>query len=388
MNAFVYVQVILFAVCLLAILYACSWRKFAISYVNRRFCTIIILTICILCDDLFAWLMDGQPASYVNGLLVFLNQIYFILTGFISYFWFVYTYDVLHEDDGVVFFHKHMFAILVSIPLAVFLVLLAIRPDVIFTIDQGNSYHRGRWFLIQTVVGFGYMLSTSVMALMRMMKEVQPEKRKTCLSLAGFIVFPLLGGVLQLAMYGTVFIWPFVSASLLMVYVTLHHNMASLDRLTGLNNRSRFDTYLQTLCDKFRTGRKLCLIMIDVDDFKIINDQYGHVVGDDTLRCLADILKRTFRNMDSFLARYGGDEFAIVLGCRREDEVRQAIRSLQNAVDDVNRRKKLPSVLSISVGYAISEPMNILTKGCLLADADREMYAQKKRKKLSSAELR
>ncbi|MDY4609314.1 MAG: GGDEF domain-containing protein [Sphaerochaetaceae bacterium] len=381
MNALVYVQVILFAVCLLAALYVCSWRKLAISHVNRRFCTIIILTICILCDDLFAWLFEGRPGSYVNGLLVFLNQIYFILTELISYFWFSYTHDVLYEDDGVEFFHKRKFAILVSIPLVVFLALLAIKPDLIFIIDQNNSYRRGRWFLIQTVVGFGYILSASVMALVRMMKEVQPEKRKTCLSLAGFIAFPLLGGVLQLSMYGTVFIWPFASASLLMVYITLHHNMVSLDRLTGLNNRSRFDNYLQARCDKPRPGRKLCLIMLDVDDFKMINDQYGHVVGDDALRCLADILKRTFHNTDSFLARYGGDEFAVVLGCRREDEARQAICSLQNAVDDVNRRKKLPSVLSVSMGYAISEPMNILTKECLLADADMEMYSQKKRKK-------
>lgn len=388
MNILVYVQATLFAISMLVALYLNSRRRLSISHVHRRFGTITHLIICILLTDLASWLLNGSPASYAKGLLVFLNQVYFILTEFISYFWFVYTYDLLYEDEGNEFFHMRWLAIIVSIPLILFLAFLAINPDAVFIIDQDNVYHRGPWFMLQSVVGFGYMLLASILALCRLRKEVRPEKRRACLNLAGFVVLPLIGGVLQLYLYGSVFTWMFASASLLLVYINLHHDVMSLDRLTGLNDRSRFDNYLRMRCDKPRAGWKLCLVMLDVDDFKLINDRYGHVVGDNALRCIADILKRTFRNMDSFLARYGGDEFAVVLSCRKEDDVKSAIRLLENAIADMNHKKKLPSALSISAGYAISEPSCFLTNERLLADADMAMYRQKNLKKASEVDDR
>ncbi len=89
--------------------------------------------------------------------------------------------------------------------------------------------------------------------------------------------------------------------------------LATVDGLTGLHNRRRFDTKLQEEFQLLRrTGRGFSLILIDVDHFKAINDEHGHQKGDEVLRQLAHLLTRCMRNTD-FVARYGGEEFAVLL---------------------------------------------------------------------------
>ncbi len=89
---------------------------------------------------------------------------------------------------------------------------------------------------------------------------------------------------------------------------------AATDVLTGLANRRRFDEALATECQRLsRTRATLALIMIDVDHFKLFNDKYGHVGGDDCLRALADALRASMSRAPDLAARYGGEEFACIL---------------------------------------------------------------------------
>ena len=85
-----------------------------------------------------------------------------------------------------------------------------------------------------------------------------------------------------------------------------------VDQLTGLYNRRYIDTILDQQYGLFkRHFQRFGLVMIDVDKFKSINDQFGHLAGDEALKFVASVLQRTMRSMD-FLARFGGDEFVIV----------------------------------------------------------------------------
>jgi diguanylate cyclase (GGDEF)-like protein len=86
------------------------------------------------------------------------------------------------------------------------------------------------------------------------------------------------------------------------------------DSLTGLKNRRAFDERLEiALSVARRTGRPFTVVLMDVDHFKTINDEYGHSAGDDVLRELARLLGRSLR-LEDFAARYGGEEFVILLG--------------------------------------------------------------------------
>lgn len=88
---------------------------------------------------------------------------------------------------------------------------------------------------------------------------------------------------------------------------------ATLDALTGLNNRRQFETRLkQEVATATRQNTDLCAIMLDVDHFKKVNDTYGHAVGDTVLKAVARIIKKEIREYD-IPARYGGEEFVVIL---------------------------------------------------------------------------
>ena len=90
--------------------------------------------------------------------------------------------------------------------------------------------------------------------------------------------------------------------------------LATTDGLTGLANRRRFDEVLaMEHARHVRSGAKLALIMLDIDHFKLFNDTYGHVRGDDCLRAVAKVLKTTLHRATDLAARYGGEEFACIL---------------------------------------------------------------------------
>lgn len=86
------------------------------------------------------------------------------------------------------------------------------------------------------------------------------------------------------------------------------------DPLTGLANRKAFDEYITRSIELHSLlGQPACVMMIDVDHFKLVNDTLGHPVGDAVLRQIADLLSRTFLRRVDFVCRYGGDEFAVIL---------------------------------------------------------------------------
>ena len=145
---------------------------------------------------------------------------------------------------------------------------------------------------------------------------------------------------------------------------------ASHDDLTGLLNRAGYEVILSSL-----DTERVCLVLIDADDFKNINDCYGHETGDRILVKIADSLKRNFRKTDS-ICRMGGDEFVVIMP-RGDNDLHLMISA---AVDEVNRelsdvRDGLPPI-SISVGIADgSQTSNRVT---LFEYADRAMYECKR----------
>jgi diguanylate cyclase (GGDEF)-like protein len=85
------------------------------------------------------------------------------------------------------------------------------------------------------------------------------------------------------------------------------------DGLTGLHNRAYFREGFEGLLSQARSGRRLSLLMIDLDHFKQINDRYGHLVGDECLRWAAGVIGQTLRQHNALLARFGGEEFVVAL---------------------------------------------------------------------------
>jgi len=152
--------------------------------------------------------------------------------------------------------------------------------------------------------------------------------------------------------------------------------LSTIDSLTGLYNRTYFFSALEReIARGDRSGRAFCLVMLDLDDLKAVNDRFGHIAGDQVLRAVSDIVRSGVRKID-VAARYGGDEFVALLpetdptgGWVLAEKVRLMVAE-----------QGLPGVdpgPTVSVGV-VSYPADGRSADALLVSADRAMYASKR----------
>jgi PleD family two-component response regulator len=169
-------------------------------------------------------------------------------------------------------------------------------------------------------------------------------------------------------------------------------HLATVDDLTGVANRRHFfELAARELARARRHGRGLAAMMIDIDNFKRVNDRHGHQVGDDVIRTVARRLDRFARSYD-VLGRYGGEEFALLLwtddpgpngepspdqDTTADPEPRQAAERLRASIGDVPIPVRTGSLtVTVSIGVAMLEPGDEVI-GDLLARADRRLYEAK-----------
>jgi diguanylate cyclase (GGDEF)-like protein/PAS domain S-box-containing protein len=157
--------------------------------------------------------------------------------------------------------------------------------------------------------------------------------------------------------------------------------LSLVDELTGLYNRRGFMTFArQHLNSVQRSDKGLVILYADLDDFKQVNDIYGHKEGDRALIKTAELFKETFRSSD-VLGRLGGDEFTVLAAVDPDGGVEGVIRRLNRKFHDYNLLRSAPYKLSISIGVAVLEVEENQSLEDLLALADRRMYENKRTKK-------
>ncbi len=134
----------------------------------------------------------------------------------------------------------------------------------------------------------------------------------------------------------------------------LAREQAARDPLTQLHNRAALDTQLERVCDlAFLLNSSPCLLMIDVDHFKQINDSHGHALGDEVLRRIADELVRHFLRREDFVARYGGEEFVVVIPDSTLDSARKRAERVREAVEQLTLPTSAGKLcVTISVGIS------------------------------------
>ncbi len=154
------------------------------------------------------------------------------------------------------------------------------------------------------------------------------------------------------------------------------------DELTGLSNRRGFFVLAeQQLKIAQRTETPVCLLFIDLDRLKTVNDSLGHEVGDQFIVNAAMVLKQTFRDAD-ILARLGGDEFVALIPSYLSNPEEIHAR-LQSSIDRANAESDRPYHISMSVGVHPCLPTEETTLEALLAEADKLMYEQKRAKRMA-----
>lgn len=152
---------------------------------------------------------------------------------------------------------------------------------------------------------------------------------------------------------------------------------AALDPLTQLHNRASLDTQLERVADlSFLMSATPCMLMIDVDHFKSVNDRFGHPIGDEVIRRVADTLVRNFLRREDFVARYGGEEFVVVVPDSSAHAVRQRADRVRQAISEIGFSKGTEHFsVTASIGVAVLGPGD--TGKSWLARADAALYEAK-----------
>ncbi|QEK34522.1 GGDEF domain-containing protein [Acinetobacter johnsonii] len=156
-------------------------------------------------------------------------------------------------------------------------------------------------------------------------------------------------------------------------------NIAHLDSLTGVANRYALNEYIKLLENQPTQFSETCLMVIDIDHFKQVNDVYGHLMGDQVIQCVAEKLKENIRTSD-LLVRYGGDEFIVLIenvGMERALKIAEKIRSEIYEAKSVDNVRCPDLKVSISIGVAIGATSWM----ALLEKADRALFQAKEQGK-------
>jgi diguanylate cyclase (GGDEF)-like protein len=159
-----------------------------------------------------------------------------------------------------------------------------------------------------------------------------------------------------------------------------YRELANADFLTGLANRRAFDERLDEEWQRsVRTRQPLSLVLIDVDMFKAYNDIYGHIGGDECLRCIAKVISGALQRSVDSAARFGGEEFAVILpntGLEGAMQVAETIREAVAAMK-VPNSGSVHGIQTISLGVAVALPDMTGTVMSLLAASDHALYRAK-----------
>ncbi|MCU1761626.1 sensor domain-containing diguanylate cyclase [Pseudomonas sp. 14P_8.1_Bac3] len=165
--------------------------------------------------------------------------------------------------------------------------------------------------------------------------------------------------------------------------IEVNHSLKLLaleDALTGLSNRRQFDLFIHSEMGRARRSQSgLALLMLDVDHFKLFNDQYGHVAGDECLRKISAIITENIKRPGDLAARYGGEEFAVVLPGTDYVGAFLVAEKIRRAVQQagIHHAEGADGVVTVSLGVAAYDPASQAQADDLIGAADKALYVAK-----------
>lgn len=378
MEMVTHVSINLFPLVMLLVIYWNQRERKVKTVDQRHFEALILCTMSLMLMDILCKGLNGV-AWWGGRFILWIAYIaYVIILIAVANIWLLYVCDRLHARAHIRHY-KGIIRVMEFICL-VFAVIALTTPwtHILFSITEEGIYQRSDGYFLSYMVGIGALLVSVLTALYIYRHEGSKELRIECLYKIGCGVFLLLGFGIQAVFQDWELGGPFVGLAILFIYINTQNNRITTDGLTGLNNRGEFNRQLKKKAGSTEV-KDWGLLILDVDDFKAINDNLGHAVGDEALWQTADMLRNTFGNDKVFLARYGGDEFAVIGDWLSHEDAEWAIKALEAQLRKFNEATTKEYRLSFSVGHALwSETKD---EEALIQKADERMYAKKCRKK-------
>ncbi len=306
----------------------------------------------------------------------YLDQIiYFISTSICCYFTLLLI-DCLGDKPLI---KEKRTKLLLSIPLYIYgiFVITSIWSGWIFSINSDNVYIRGPLNFFQFIFSYSYLFVALGIAFYKFKRGKIDANKDIYLANILFCLIPTLGGFIQFGVSIAADIdLPLISAGLalssVIIFTELIQNQVSIDSLTGLPSRKFFYKYLYSINKNNVTH--LYVFMIDLNKFKNINDEYGHLEGDRALEVFAQALRIQTRKRKGVCARLGGDEFAIAVELLNNNP-EEYLDYLKEEINKINDQNDFSYEIKAAIGYAELEDDDTIQ--ALMKKADDKMYYDK-----------
>ena len=252
--------------------------------------------------------------------------------------------------------------------ISIVLLVINIFYPLVFSVSDGR-YQRGFAYIIFLIFAAFYILDS----LYLYVKRVKKNGSLKLFPVHIFLIPVILGVVIQAFFVEISITWTSIAISVAGIMAALKNEIIFTDCLTGLYNRVYLEFLHKRACNK-----KDCWvsgIMIDLNGFKQINDNYGHAEGDVALCIVADLLRKSFSEY-GVVTRYAGDEFVIMLNTTDDQLIQKIIKSAKKNFVTENEKNDKPYQLSASMGYAITNLSNE-TIDDFMNRIDEQMYQDK-----------
>jgi len=367
------IDLTIFSIILCVILFAFIRKEnYKDSYSLKIFMHIIIATAFVCFIEVLSLIFSSMGTTVNGAFLYWTSALFLSLTALPGALWLVYLdYKILRKDGNYKFRSFIYFIPTFLFFFNNFIINTVVAKGFVFTISEANVYSRGDALWIHVII----MYTVLVVAIANFYRKSNMIRGRVTQVVLTAVMVPIIGNVVQMMFYGLTVSMPSYVLAVFMVYLILEKDEMQRDGLTKLYSRS----YLENrVLHKLAVKERFSLILIDLNDFKSINDTFGHHVGDEVLLDVSKALEESI-GVEDTVCRFGGDEFIIIV----EDDKNtgeELISSIDIRISELNQKTD-DYLVQLSYGveyvdyhenYSIYELMKLV---------DKKMYIDKNKRK-------
>lgn len=352
---------------LIAVLIICNlWRLQSKTPANKNLLVMMFLALSSCLADPISYTMKGLP-GFGPKIAVYVTSTWLFAANMLAvFFWNRFLAYYLNGSMS----KKSRRLLNATVTTGIAILLINFFYPVVFSIDENNLYTRKNLY-------FFFLIADYLLVVNSLFTYYKSKKKGGILKFFPiwvYIVPIIIGGFVQSFFYGISVIPTSIAISIAGILASLQNEMIYRDALTGVFNR----TYLDYQLKKFskRPKQDITGLMLDLNDFKRINDELGHSVGDEALIATTRILQKAAGSL-GIVVRYAGDEFILLINTQDDAQINARIEKIQHLFEKYNADNEKKYTLSASIGY---HKLNLKSESVdtFINTIDSRMYENKK----------
>lgn len=345
----------------------------------------------VLLSHILYFAVDGVWAAMIAGAIprttfrvLFVNYALLFLLALVGCCWFFFTAALMSMPRRGTKRGKRMIYAPMLIMCVITLVGMLLRPSAFVTGDYTLTLLYYFCFMLAPLI---YIVSSFIYSIYQATRKENLLHRKLYLITGAYPLTVVLAGLFQIV-YANAPIFCYACTIMIILFNLLSmEDQISLDPLTNLNNRGQLMRHAAQESALHKEGLKTYVAIADVNNFKMINDTYGHAEGDHALIMIADALRHAAERAEipPFLARYGGDEFVLIAHITPESEgetvMQQMIDGIHSDLKAMCEKEHKPYIITLGFGFEqVGHSDSFLD---CMQRADKKLYDNKMKMKLS-----